>query len=197
MSMDSSLIKKPENYGVYGTVLGRSLLPSEAHGNLDVLIGVIDNMLGALTPADFGARYGDATKAWVPVGTEYTQRPGAPAAPDLYTGTWEYYGQAGSSLSSRNGRVERSEGGNALSFGGGEQGDAIRNITGSVYGSRLGWYSGSNSGALSIGAGGGNNGATSGSAQGTIIGLDASKSVPTAEENRMINDTVRIWHKVA
>ncbi|HOX30921.1 MAG TPA: hypothetical protein PLB91_01250 [Spirochaetales bacterium] len=193
--MDGSLIKKPEDYGIYGTVLGRSLLPSEAHGNLDVLVGVLNSMLGALTPSAFGARYGDATKAWVPIGHEYVQRPGAPAAPDLYTGTWEYYGQAGSSLASRAGRVERAEGGNALSFGGGQQDDAIRNIEGNIVFQRA---PGSWSANGVFAATGSVTTASGGSS--TVYGaanFNASRVVPVAVENRMVNDTVRIWRKVA
>jgi hypothetical protein len=115
MAIDDTLIKKPEAYGSYGTVLGRSLLPSEAHGNLEVFIAILNQMLGSNSPTEFGARYGDAAKAWVPVGTEYTQYPGAAAPASLYLGTWAYYGQSGSGLSSRGGRFPRAEGG---SYGG-------------------------------------------------------------------------------
>jgi len=179
MSMDDSAIKKPESYGIYGTVLGRPLLPSEAHGNLDVLIGVLNNMLGSLTPAKFGARYGDATKKWAPKGKVYKQYPGMPSAPDLYLGTWEYYGQAGSSYASRNGRVERAEGGNALAFEGGEQLDAMQGHGGHVTGVSTAPFTSRQW-----------NPAYGNEAPQELSGYGTPK---IAIETRMINDTVRIW----
>ncbi|MEG6508613.1 hypothetical protein V6C03_06490 [Methyloligella sp. 2.7D] len=73
-----------------------------------------------------------------------------------------------------------------------DQGDAIRNIAGSVSGvgtTRLGGASGAfdTSGATSNGAsGGGNSGYTN-------FDFDASRVVPTADENRPHNHTISLW----
>ena len=179
--IDTTLIKKPENYGVYGTVLGRSLLPSEVHGNFDVLIGVINSMLGALTPASFGARYGNPTKQWVPVGTPYRQLPGQKAPTEIYQGTWEYYGQAGSTLSSRAGRFSRAEGGNALGFGAGQQNMMFEDHIHGVY-YRGGGDAGSGTGTDSWG------GAIS--HQNIVYG---AQSGSRGNETRPVNDTERDW----
>jgi hypothetical protein len=189
--IDTSLIKKPESYGVYGTALGRSLLPSEVHGNLDVIVAAIQSMCGSLSPAQFGSRYGDATKQWTPQGTVYKQYPGMAAPTDLYMGTWEYFGQAGSTYASKNGHFERAEGGNASAFGAGEQGDAIRNITGTITFVNRACFQ---SAAGAFGASGSGQRPSNGEdSYKQVANFNAGYQVPTAVENRSINETVRIW----
>ncbi len=86
----------------------------------------------------------------------------------------------------------RGLGGNSASLGE-LQGDAIRNITGStgIFTSQ-GWPT--SSGALFTKASGdGDNGGRSN--EGHIIYFDASRVVPTAEENRPINKAIRYFIK--
>lgn len=82
----------------------------------------------------------------------------------------------------------RGQGGNSAALGI-QQGDAIRNITGTFGGHAIGWKGGWGSGPFyswnSGDRGSGGNG------QGTSWGFDASRIVPTADENRPVNMAVR------
>jgi hypothetical protein len=76
------------------------------------------------------------------------------------------------------------------------QGDAIRNITGSFYNKRANGLAVSYSGALSFAdVHGGSNGATGSAGSGGTVYFNASSCVPTAEDNRPANFTIKIWKK--
>ncbi|PIE98652.1 MAG: hypothetical protein CR988_02285 [Treponema sp.] len=93
----------------------------------------------------------------------------------------------------RYGRIERGTGGLALPFGTGEQGDAIRNITG-YFGMQACRLSGIDGAFSYESVTAGNDGNSNGyDFIARRVAFDASKVVPTAEENRMVNDTVRHW----
>lgn len=87
-----------------------------------------------------------------------------------------------------NGAFFRAKGSGALPFDGGEQGDAIRNITGSfIHGFGL-TANGCFSKAPTALLGAGNAGLASG-----LLYFNASDVVPTADENRPRNRTIVIW----
>lgn len=123
-----------------------------------------------------------------PIGFVYWQLPGKSAPGDLYPGTtW-------SNISaSFAGDFFRAEGGQANSFGSAEQGDAIRNITGSfsvwdTYGRASGAFTATTVSSNRPGAAGNSS---------TEKYFDASLVVPTATENRPKNRTIRIWERIA
>ena len=76
------------------------------------------------------------------------------------------------------------------------QGDAIRNITGSFYNRRANGLGVSNAGALRFdGVAGGNDGATGSANSGGTVSFNASRVVPTANDNRPANFTIKIWER--
>ncbi len=137
--------------------------------------------------------------AW-PVGITYTQYPGQLSPVDLnLPGDWEF--EETTALYA--GDFFRAEGGNANAFDGDRQGDAIRNITGSITGISLqflfdgkadGVFTKSNGKESMIGhdisplAIGNKNGQ---------VTLDLTGKVPTANENRPVNQTIRIWKRTS
>ena len=132
----------------------------------------------------------DSVLGAVPIGMCYTQYPGTDTPSTLFGGTWTL-------MFNSEGVFFRTEGQGASSFGGGVQGDAIRNINGQVT-SIWGRESTSGTGPFSIGdkveqtlAGGTN--------RNDLVRIDfnASSQVPTASENRPRNRTVRVWRKTA
>lgn len=129
------------------------------------------------------------------IGTVYIQFPNKPSPSELgWYGTW-------SNISNEYaGDFFRAEGGNASAFESGEQSDAIRNITGymrnvsetwngagvasGVFFKRSGysaWYTPDNPDSSGTGR----------------VDFDASRVVPTANENRPINKTIRTWGRTA
>lgn len=125
------------------------------------------------------------------IGETYVQYPNEKSPEELFGGQWV-------KLFDNEAVFFRTEGVNAKSFNGGVQTDAIRNIKGSFGAEGLSRDTGrtSSSGALyherrTHGAYGGTG--YWGSAQ---IGFDASRTVPTANENRPKNMTYRIWKMV-
>src|SRR5690625_2358289 len=126
-----------------------------------------------------------------PIGMCYTQYPGTDTPSTLFGGTWTL-------MFNTEGVFFRTEGQGASSFGGGVQGDAIRNISGifSAYSYEDGGPSGpfrstiSNTSQL---------GADNPIETRTYIrfSFNASREVPTASENRPRNRTVRVWRKTA
>lgn len=129
----------------------------------------------------------------MPVGSIYVQYPQQSAPASLFGGVWQNV----SALYA--GDFFRAEGGAANTFESGRQGDAIRNITGSLTG--IGSHD--EYGIISSGAfthviqnpntGGG----TASYTAVNSISFDASRVVPTAAENRPVNQTVRIWKRIA
>src|SRR5699024_9705865 len=117
-----------------------------------------------------------------PIGMCYTQYPGTDTPSTLFGGTWTL-------MFNTEGVFFRTEGNGASSFGGGVQGDAIRNITGNTH---SGWDRGTPSGAFRW-LNTNSSGFSSGGGQGGPMSFDASRVVPTASENRPRNLTVRVW----
>ena len=139
----------------------------------------------------------------------YIQFPGTPTPDQLWSfSNWRWQEV------NYNGCFFRTAGGKASSFNSGEQGDAIRNMTGSLdtifdsscyYQFRKGEgsqsFDYSPDGVLTAKSSGGwntyltkNSMATS--ILGGFINFNASRSVPTADEVRPINQTIRIWKLV-
>ena len=122
----------------------------------------------------------------------YVQYPGKRPPSEVYGGAWR-------SIFDDEGVFFRTPGGSATQFGGGIQGDAIRNLYGTFGAeglSRDQAGSSSATGVLKVGprahrAYGG----ASYSGSVTIV-LDASLGVPTADENRPRNRTIRVWEKI-
>jgi len=129
-----------------------------------------------------------------PIGMCYTQYPGTETPSTLFGGTWTL-------MFNTEGVFFRTEGNNASNFGGGIQGDAIRNITGGIQTD----VSGGNgnfvgpSGAFTVSNGGRRPAQAYGgsSAGNRNAHFSASNVVPTASENRPRNLTVRVWRKTA
>ncbi|GAB1255380.1 phage tail protein [Desulfovibrio falkowii] len=100
----------------------------------------------------------------------------------------ELFAVVGPQVPDLRGLFLRGLGGNSAALGV-QQGDAIRNITGTFGGHAIGWKGGWGSGPFyswnSGDRGSGGNG------QGTSWGFDASRVVPTADENRPVNTAVR------
>ena len=120
----------------------------------------------------------------MPVGSTYIQFPGRAAPNTLFGGTW-------SAIFDNEGIFFRTPGGEASSFGGGIQGDAIREIQGTVDLGATNPGTGAQTGVfrksfVNINERGGNN-------IGTRLTFAASRVVPTANENRPRNRTVRVW----
>jgi hypothetical protein len=140
-----------------------------------------------------------ATKAYVdaqinavwPVGVVYIQYPQQSAPNALWPNTnWVDISNnyAGSFF--------RAEGGRASAFESGQQGDAIRNITGQAGGLDDGMETGL-SGPFYDGGGHAYDAQSQGSGSGWKLRFDASRVVPTAEENRPVNYTIRIWKRTS
>lgn len=123
----------------------------------------------------------------------YVQFPDGLPPADIYGGTWKaHYENEGSFF--------RSPGGNANAFKAGLQEDAMRNLTGTIKG-----YSDVSFDTRSFGSGSGcfyvdqiNTTTVSPKGQRDVVNggnvhMDASRQVPTANENRPRNRTVRIW----
>jgi hypothetical protein len=100
----------------------------------------------------------------------------------------ELFALLGGQVPDLRGLFLRGHGGNSAALGV-RQGDAIRNISGTFGGHAIGWRGGWGSGPFyswdSGDRGSGGNGT------GTSWGFDASRIVPTAEENRPVNQSVR------
>jgi hypothetical protein len=118
------------------------------------------------------------------VGETYTQYPGEKSPAELFGGQW-------TKLYANESVFFRTEGPNAKPFNGGKQGDAIRNLTGDL--GINAWYSAdhANTGVFRTRKYGGHSRAQYKS--GTMVSFDASRQVPTANENRPTNYTYRIW----
>ena len=139
------------------------------------------------------------TEAITPIGMCYTQYPGTETPSSLFGGTWAL-------MFNDEGVFFRTEGQGASSFGGGVQGDAIRNITGNTNVLR---------GVSNIHVLRGASGVFSAWDTSSIYSrnvelventdeytllrfdFDASRVVPTAPENRPRNRTIRVWRKTA
>ena len=128
------------------------------------------------------------------VGETYVQFPGRAAPASLFGGTW-------SALFESEGVFFRTPGGDATAFGGGIQGDAIRNITGSFntnssyfssasYAHATGPFTASEASGSPLRRNSGGEGSDV-----MNIKFDASKIVPTSTENRPKNRTIRVWYK--
>lgn len=134
----------------------------------------------------------------MPVGATYIQFPGKATPSSLYGGKWDL-------VFENEGIFFRTEGGEASAFGSGIQGDAIRNITGKIETKNFGAGDGSlifnSTGALNKVTNGGTSTASVESRRNSAImdrlEFDASRSVPTAPENRPRNRTIRIWERTA
>lgn len=118
----------------------------------------------------------------------YIQWPGEPAPNTIYSFDgyeWEKIDYDGCFF--------RAEGKDALPFDGGEQGDAIRNITASAgfdAGNRINWSAGA---FAHTDTGSAQSWSNSNKWTTQTLGFDASRVVPTAEENRPRNRTIVIW----
>ncbi|MFV0481352.1 MAG: hypothetical protein ACK5LP_05150 [Campylobacteraceae bacterium] len=130
--------------------------------------------------------------AGLPVNATYVQFPDDPTPSSLFGGTWEL-------KYANEGIFFRTEGGNALAFGGGVQQDAIRDIVGSFgpftnttggHATTTGIYTLSATSGTAYGGGGGRG-------DGSYIESKASNTVPTATENRPINRTIRVWKRIS
>jgi len=121
-----------------------------------------------------------------PIGFCYTQYPGTDTPSTLFGGTWTL-------MFNTEGVFFRTEGQGASSFGGGVQGDAIRNITGTV--GAVSRYT-SAAGAFWLNDTSDNWPRGSGYPM-SRSRFDASRVVPTAAENRPRNRTIRVWRKTA
>lgn len=149
-----------------------------------------------LKPAEGGKVIIDDVEAW-PIGSTYIQFPGksAPAALGL-PGTWSNIS------SSFAGNFFRAEGGNASAFNAGQQGDAIRQISGSFYGydrdgRRISYgTSGAFGGGTSYGPVMDVNGSGNTTSR-KSVNFYASRVVPTSVENRPLNRTIRIWERIS
>lgn len=136
----------------------------------------------------------------IPVGMTYMQFPGRTSPGNLFGGTW-------SAIFDNEGVFFRTPGSGATFFGGGIQGDAIRNITGDTEWA-VDWNNSNSIGIVRY------NGAIYGSsAQPTAhitdsngaeqsgrrrrMYFDASRVVPTSTEVRPRNRTVRVWVKIS
>jgi len=132
-----------------------------------------------------------------PIGMLYTQYPGESSPDNLgWPGTW-------TNISSNfSGDFFRVEGGDASTFGSGEQSDAIRNISGYFGSADMGMNSSYGDGPFVSGQYSfiGLNSETDNSDEGSEDNgwlFDASRVVPTANENRPKNRTIRIWKRTA
>ncbi|ELP6119263.1 TPA: hypothetical protein I7730_01435 [Vibrio vulnificus] len=130
-----------------------------------------------------------------PVGSTYTQFAGYPEPSQLYGGSW-------GRIYANDAVFFRTEGPNSKGFGTGIQGDAIRNITGQ-FGVNLGEsdgalhaFSGAFSGA-SMKWGGAAHTVNWPANYARQANFNASRVVPTSNENRPKNVTIRVWVRTA
>ncbi len=136
--------------------------------------------------------YQDASLLTLPIGYIYTQLPGKLDPTGLgLVGLW-------TNISTQfAGNFFRVIGGQAGPFDGSVQGDAIRNIEGSLHGNNVFRADPAYTGAFY------NDGWEASPAQGDDgnvqqnIAFKASLVVPTASENRPINQTIQIWERTA
>lgn len=168
----------------------------EQDGRLDALRDEVNTLKSKVADLEKRGRGWDESIADIydqidninPVGEVYIQFPGTSSPETLYGGSWV-------KMFSNESIFFRTEGSLATGFNGGIQGDAIRNMTGKA----------------GFGATGGGRGHASGvfrqqyyraserggNPNGTLISFDASRVVPTSNENRPRNRTIRVWRKVA
>lgn len=125
------------------------------------------------------------------LGETYVQYPGEKSPTELFGGQWV-------KLFANEGVFFRTEGPNAKSFNSGKQGDAIRNIKGKFGSEGLSRDVGSRSSSGALYHERRKHGAYGGTSywSSVQIGLDVSRTVPTANENRPVNYTYRIWRMV-
>lgn len=125
------------------------------------------------------------------LGETYVQYPGEEPPSALFGGQWV-------KLFADENVFFRTEGPNAKNFNSGKQGDAIRNIKGVFGAEGLSRDTGSKSSSGALYYAGRKHGAYGGTGywSSVRIGLDASRVVPTASENRPTNYTYRIWKMV-
>lgn len=141
---------------------------------------------------------GEGEQISLPIGYVYFQLPGKddPSTMNL-AGTWE-------NISTQYaGDFFRVEGGDALAFNGGQQGDTIRNLTGyfttrSTDGTSTILNAGGVLSYVRSGVGSGDKfGRNTNDNSYERVYLDASDSVPTDVENRSVNQTIRIWERIS
>src|SRR5690625_1482405 len=136
-----------------------------------------------------------------PIGFCYTQYPGTDTPSTLFGGTWTL-------MFNDEGVFFRTEGQGASSFGGGVQGDAIRNIQGDFHVRSIRNMADdgfvtlpiASAGVFSLNKGSGTLNTTwanKSSTKSDRISFNASNVVPTASENRPRNLTIRVWRKTA
>jgi hypothetical protein len=135
--------------------------------------------------------------ARLPVGATYAQYPGYNAPATVFGGTW-------SALFESEGVFFRTPGGNASSFGGGVQGFAQQNISGSIVihgqgGPASGMTTQNVAGTPFFSSGSTTRGVSSGSSlsMATTLNIDASRQITTAAEVRPNNRTMRVWVRTA
>jgi len=180
---------KIANNAVTNTKIGNASVTTDKLADYNVTTNKLAD--GAVTNNKIGLQSVTMDKIVFPIGYVYTQYPGQLAPYELgFYGSWSTLDYGGAFF--------RSEGGNAIGFNGGAQGDAIRNISGTF-------------GEIPRGAPNGNtqDGAfyfwetqTYSAAGGygfmyVNVAFAASRVVPTANENRPYNYTMRIWKRVA
>jgi hypothetical protein len=138
-------------------------------------------------------------KGYLPLYAIYFQLPSQSAPSDLFGGTWTDI------TSSYAGSFFRALGGNAAAFGT-QQGDAIRDITGRVTfeGHNNGgfWYTNYDNSALQFGGISPTGKVVdiysgSGVGAGNYVSFSAASVVPTAAENRPINNAIKIFRRSA
>ena len=125
-----------------------------------------------------------------PVGVCYTQYPSTPTPTQLFGGTWK-------PLFDNEGVFFRTSGGSASAFGAGIQGDAIRNITANLHMSEMIGYSVGGAMYTISAPYSPRTYRSSGAGTNPNIGFDASRVVPTANENRPKNRTIVVWQRTA
>lgn len=127
----------------------------------------------------------------MPVNSIYVQFRGQSEPSSLFGGKWSNIS------SSFAGEFFRAEGGNAASFGN-TQTDAIRNITGTINEGliNVSYNSGSATDVFNVFQSSAKyGGGSDGGKYKKSVTFDASRSVPTAQENRPYNSTIRIWKR--
>lgn len=127
----------------------------------------------------------------MPVNSIYVQFRGQSEPSSLFGGTWSNIS------SSFAGEFFRAEGGKAASFGS-TQTDAIRNITGTINEGliNVAYNSGNSTDVFNVFQSGAKyGGGSDGGKYKKSVTFDASRSVPTADENRPYNSTIRIWKR--